>query len=75
MIGVEESVRKKRKRKWLGKEKRVGNGGGGGGVPEGYEGMKAAMERERMESFWEVKSRSKSAELGKMAEEGRERKG
>jgi len=43
--------RKKRKRRWLGEEKRVRNRGGGGGVPEGCEDMEAEMERERIEFF------------------------
>jgi len=51
VTGVEESVGKKRKRRWLEEEKRVRNRGGDGGVLEGCEDMEAEMERERIESF------------------------
>jgi len=62
---------RRRKRGWLGEEMRAGNGGGGGGIPESCEYVEAEMERERMESFLEEKSWSKSAELGRMADGGR----
>lgn len=66
---MEECIRKKRKRK-LGEENRVGNGERSGDVLENCEGMEAAMEKEQMENFWDVKIQSKCAELGRMQKEG-----